>query len=369
MEGAEPFSSIEEGNSHLGWKAMKRGEVGAIVLAGGQGTRLGHPGPKGTFPISPVHGKTLFQLLAERVAAASRAARKPLPVALMTSPANHNATVAYFEERDFFGLEKGQVSFFSQTTLPFLDEKGDLFLDRKGRIAEGPDGNGGFAHHFFASGLAAEWERLGIKYLSILPIDNALADPFDPELTGLAVDGVDVAIKAIERVNPQERVGVLVSHHGRPNVIEYSEVSEELRLARMPEGRLRWPCANISLYCITLSFAKLLSQEDLPLHCAVKAAERLGISGEVERPERPWARKFEHFIFDMLPMANRVAAMMAPREMCFAPLKNAEGSDSVATAQAAMMERDRQLYRQKMGEEPPSGPIELPADFCYEGMK
>lgn len=312
-----------------GNQLLKEGKVGCVMLAGGQGTRLGFSGPKGMFPISPADNKTLFHLFAEKIAKARKDAGSRLPVALMTSPENHEQTVRFFEEHAL--LE--DVDFFMQTTLPILDERGQLLLDSHGEVIQGPDGNGAVFEAFIAAGVKEKWQKRGIEVVNFAPVDNPLADPFDPELIGyLDAGDYNLVVKAIFREDPKENVGVLVKRDGRVHVVEYTELPIAEKEARDERGILTHRCANITLLALRM---KDLNKYDLPLHLAHKAISEKNNP----TPLAPNAWKFEKFIFDIFPLIERIGVLVYPRRECFAPLKNLTGPDSVETVQKALEDR------------------------------
>lgn len=352
----------------LGQQLIQRGEVGCLLLAGGQGTRLQHSGPKGTYPISPFKHKSLFQLCAEKVRAASAWAHRPLQLAIMTSPDNDEETRDFFQQRHFFGLAPSQVSFFVQGSLPFLDAQGKLFLKTPSQVATGADGNGNSLLSFAASGLLKTWLNQGIKAMTIILVDNPLADPFDAELVGFHYQqNADMTLKCTEKTDPEEKVGVLVKQEGRCTVVEYSEMPESEKKARRSDGRLKHCCANLSLFCLSLRFIQKIVKEDhtLPLHKAWKAAQFVDEKGMPQCATKPNAWKFETFIFDWLMHAKKVAALIYPREECFAPLKNLSGPDSPETVRRALQERDRAVLQHLTGLPPPDFLFELPPEFYY----
>lgn len=361
----EPFLDFTEAGSSedkmLGQEFIAQGRMGCLIVAGGQGTRLHLDGPKGLFPISNITKKSLFQLFSEKIRAASKQVHRPLNAAIMTSPLNHAVTLTYFDAHALFGLKSRQLDFFMQSMLPFLDDKGNLFLEKKDTIAQGPDGNGSALHNFWMQGVASKWKELGIEYLNFVMIDNPLADPFDAELLGFHIRNKnDITVKCILKTDADEKVGVLVKQDGKVQVIEYTEMPEKERQKTKADGSLKHACANISLFCISLSFIeKLCSRRTpLPLHPAYKAAPSLD-----DKNNKAW--KFEHFIFDILPLADKVQALLYPREKCFAPLKNFSGADSPSTVQAALQLRDRQIYEELFRKQAPVEPFELAQDFYY----
>lgn len=353
-ETVDPFINFaHSGNQNdaiSGKKLIAEGLVGCLLIAGGQGTRLRFNGPKGLFPITPVMHKPLFQWFAEKVVAASKQSGKALPLAVMTSPLNHAATVSYFEENHYFGLQSDQIDFFSQEMLPLLDEKGNLFLESNETLAEGPSGNGTSLKSFVMKGIWEKWNRQGVRYLNYVLIDNVLADPFDAELIGFHQrNKSEITLKCTPRQDPIEKVGVVVCKKGKVHVVEYSEFPESEREARNPDDSLRHQCANLSLFCFNMDFIFSSTTKLLPLHNAFKA--------------NAW--KFETFIFDLLPYARDVSALLYPRSACFAPLKNYSGSDSPEMVQLALLEEMRRIAIKVTGVKPPERPFELSADFYY----
>ena len=337
--------AVEEGQARL-----QAGQMGCLVLAGGQGSRLNFNGPKGMYPVSLIKHKSLFQLLAEKVVAASHQAQTSLPLAIMTSPQNDQVTKDFFVENQRFGLSSSQLSFFSQKELPLLDASGHLFLESSCKIAQGPDGNGGSLKEFVHSGIWSDWVQRGIQYVNLIIIDNPLADPFDAELLGFhCQQAAEITLKCTEKKDPQEQVGLLVQQEDHSRVIEYSEIGEKEKQALDAKGQLQYRCANLSLFCLSMNFIQKVAAIELPLHRAWKKG----------------AWKFETFIFDILPYATKVAALLYPRETCFAPLKNASGDQSLQTVQAAIQSREREIIRRLTGIDPPLMPFELATDFYY----
>lgn len=350
-------SSREKGLKYIG-----QGKAGCLIVAGGQGTRLGWSGPKGAFPISVIKNKSLFQLFAEKILAASKRAGRKLPLAIMASPCNAEETKRFFAENSFFGLDPGQIDFFVQDTLPFLDDKGNLFLETPSQIAKAPAGNGLALKHFWDCGIGPKWEAQGIEILNYILVDNPLADPYDPELIGFHEQMKDeITIKCVKKTDPYEKVGVLVKDRRGVRVIEYSELSLEEKTDRDPHGELKHACANISLFCFQFAFIKknLPFFDAMPLHAVKKPAKSL-----YSKEMGAW--KFEFFIFDILPAAKQVHALLYPRERCFSPLKSLTGEGGVKTVRAALQNLDRLTFSEISGipADLPH-PFELAQDFYY----
>lgn len=360
-------------NKAYGKDLIKQGLMGCLIVAGGQGSRLRFEGPKGMFPVTPVMNKSLFQVFAEKVAAASRQAERPLYFAIMTSPLNHQETVDFFKQHQFFGVDPEQLAFFSQGMLPVLNQTGDLFLETPYCLAEGPNGNGSALEDFYRSGIWKDWYSKGIRYLNFVLIDNPLADPFDAELIGYqARVKSDVVLKCTIRRDAQEKVGVIAKQDGKVTVVEYSEMPEKEKTATLGDGSLQFPCANLSLFCFSMDFIQDVAEKkskEMPLHLAFKAVKYLDENGIFQNPEKPMAWKYEKYIFDVLSYSSNVSALLYQRENCFAPLKNFSGEDSLATVHEALQKKDQQVLADLTGGPITPLPLELSQDFHYPTPK
>lgn len=349
----EPFeeaaSEVNEKEQALGEQLFRNGSMGCLLVAGGEGTRLGFQGPKGTFPVSLIQKKSLFQIFSEKVLAASKLAQKPLQLAVMTSPQNDAETKKFFADHNFFGLSQNQVDFFVQGTLPFLDNESNPILEEDGSFAKGSDGNGSALKYFVKSGIWEKWKNLNIQFLNFVLIDNPLADPFDRKLLGFhAKQKADLTIKCIKRESAEEKVGLIVKKKGgEASVVEYSEAPEKVI------HDLKFSLANISLFCMNMDFVKEVSNKILPLHRAYKKANR----------DMAW--KFEYFIFDILPYAKKIMVLIYPTNLCFAPLKTREGPDGIDALQNKLLERDKIALSELTGRSPPNRPFELAQEFYY----
>ncbi|AGT64687.1 UTP--glucose-1-phosphate uridylyltransferase [Chlamydia trachomatis] len=349
--------------AQLGFQLLQRGKVGCVVLAGGQGSRLKFDGPKGLYPVSSVKKKPLYQLVAEKVAAASKWVGRPLPLAIMTSPLNHKQTFSYFATNNYFNLSPSQVDFFCQPLWPLLSLSGDLFLESEDRLSLGPTGNGCLSTLLQSSGIWDKWHQAGIEMVSVIPIDNPLALPFDRELVGFhAAEHNDVTIKTTLRQSAQEDVGVLIElAKQKIAVVEYSTLTTKERCAKTTEGDLTYKLANIGLYCLSMDFLAQTAYQPLPLYKANKHAKQLHPS---TTEKNAW--KFEEFIFDLFQYSEHSQAIVYPRHECFAPLKNYEGNHSPATVREAMRKREHALFtavtERKLS---PNTIFELEADFYY----
>jgi UDP-N-acetylglucosamine/UDP-N-acetylgalactosamine diphosphorylase len=332
--------------SEIGAEAISAGEVGVILVAGGSGTRLGYEGPKGAFPIGPVSSASLFQIHAEKIVALGRRHGTTIPLYVMTSPENHQATKTYFETNGRFGLK--HVRFFVQGQMPAVDcATGKVLLSAKDHVALSPDGHGGTLAALAAPGTGAtpscldEMRELGVRTLFYFQVDNPLVRVADPAFIGLHRDAsAELSFKVVERLSPDEKLGVVVMIDGRPQVIEYSDLSPELAARRVLEGQLELWAGSIAVHVLERAFIeRLVAQHRLPYHRAVKKVPFVDESGEFVKPAEPNAVKFEQFIFDALPLAELWTIVETERTCEFEPLKNALGPDSPATVHQRMSDQ------------------------------
>ncbi len=326
----------------LGKKLISAGKVAALVVAGGQGTRLGFDGPKGDFPISPIKGKTFFQLFAEYVAAASKKHGTVLPWYIMASSLNFSRIAEIFRANDYYGLDKNNVSIFEQGTLPNFSFDGRILLADKANLARSPDGHGGCFRALARSGALKDMKKRGIELISYWQVDNPLVNICDPLFIGLhTLDKAEMSSKALVKASPKERVGNFCLVDGRVTVIEYSDLPDDLAQKRKPDGSLVFEMGSIAIHIISASFVERLNAEgiSLPLHRAVKKIEHIDQSGNLVEPAKPNGIKLESFVFDALPLASKSIILETLREQEFAPTKNAIGVDSVETTRKMMVAR------------------------------
>jgi UDP-N-acetylglucosamine/UDP-N-acetylgalactosamine diphosphorylase len=321
----------------LGEELIRRRLTAFLTVAGGQGSRLAWEGPKGCFPISPIRGASLFQILAEKLLAARRRYGVPMPWYIMTSPLNHGQTRAFFAEHEFFGLPFGEVMFFTQALLPTLSMSGKLLLAEDGGLAMHPGGHGGTLDALRAHGLLESMRQRGIEELFYFQVDNPLVRVPDPEFVGFhRLAGSEMSSKVVPKAYPEEKLGVPGRIAGRPRIIEYSDLGREAMHTRRPDGRLRFAHGSIAVHLLNLRFLSGASLH-LPLHQARKKVDTLapGPAG-MSREERE-AIKLEKFIFDAIPFAANPQFLETEREEEFAPLKNAGGPDSIQTCRDGLI--------------------------------
>ncbi|MCC6833184.1 MAG: UDPGP type 1 family protein [Thermoleophilia bacterium] len=331
----EPGRARDLEAAEQGEAALREGRVAAVLLAGGQGTRLGFDGPKGDYPFGPVTGKTLFAQHAARIAAMRARYGAGLPWYILTSPVNDAQTRASFRDAGFFGLDPESVRFVVQGTLPAVDRgTGRVLLEAPGRLALSPDGHGGLLSALRRTGALDEMAVSGITTFFTFQVDNPLIRVADPVFLGHHLSaGADMSNLAVRKREPLEPVGLIASIDGRTGVIEYSDLPDELAHARDDAGDLLLWAGNIATHCIEVAFAWELTEGGLrlPYHRAVKRVPFVTPDGAAVIPDTPNAVKFETFIFDALPFAGASVTVEARREEQFSPIKNATGNDSPAT--------------------------------------
>jgi len=319
---------------------LRAGRVAVMVVAGGQGTRLGFDGPKGVFPLGPVTGRTLFQLQAQKIRGARRRSGAAIPWLVMTSDATDAATRAYFSAESYFGLPQGDVFFVRQGAAPALDFDGRLLLEATGRIAESPNGHGGAFQALADSGALDELERRGVTTISYYQVDNPLIQLADPVFLGLHDDaGAEMSAKVVRKIDPMEKVGVLALVDGKVGVVEYTEIDDAHRFAKDDGGDLVYWAGSVAIHALEVGFARRIAadaERHLPYHASAKKIPFVDAAGNAVKPNEPNGHKLERFLFDALPAAQRVALVEVAREDEYAPLKNAQGGDSPATARAAI---------------------------------
>jgi UDP-N-acetylglucosamine/UDP-N-acetylgalactosamine diphosphorylase len=324
----------------LGGRALEAGQVAVVLVAGGQGTRLGHEGPKGTFAIGAISGKSLFQFHAEKVLAIGRRYGARLPLYVMTSPDNDEATRRFFADHAFFGLHRDQVVFFQQGMMPVLDRQtGMPLLSDKHRLATSPDGHGGVVKALADGGHLSDLRRRGVEYIFYYQVDNPLVKVAEPAMLGYHIQaGAEMSLKVVRKLDPGEKMGVVVEVDGRTRLIEYSDLPTEVAQRRLADGSLEIWAGSIAVHVFNTTFLERLSGDglNLPYHRAIKSVPHLDQAGRRVEPAVPNAIKFEMFVFDALPLADKALVMETDRRQEFEPLKNATGDCSPDSVRRAM---------------------------------
>jgi len=327
-----------------GEELMKKNQVATFVVAGGQGTRLGWAGPKGTFPATPVKNKPLFGCFAEFIQAFQKRFSCTIPFYIMTSTANHADTVDFWKKNNYFGLSASNVILFSQDMLPAVGLDGKVLLETTGSLALSPNGHGGSLLALAKSGALADMARRGITQISYFQVDNPIVRCADPLFIGLHdLEKAQMSSKMLPKVAPKEKLGNFCLVDGKMSVIEYSDLPDELAEQRLANGQLRFLAGSIALHAIRRDFVEQINANGfaLPYHRAEKKVPCVNpVSGEPVKPEKPNAIKMETFVFDALPLANKSIVYETDRIDEFAPIKNAEGVDSNVSSRQITTQRN-----------------------------
>ncbi len=348
-EGDEKLQAKYADARALGEDLIRQGKVAAFTVAGGQGTRLGWDGPKGTFPATPIRKLPLFAVLAEYLLKVKAKYGRSCPWYIMTSPINDQPTQMFFEEHDYFGLDPADVMFFPQGMLPAFHKDGPhagkAILDSHSNLALSPNGHGGSLKALYTSGAIQDMRSRGIEQISYTQIDNPLVKVVDPLFLGLhAVDGCGMSSKMLPKAFPKEKLGNFCLVDGRVTVIEYSDLPDELAEQRTDDGQLRFRAGSIAIHAIRVDFVESLNTSGsgfgLPYHRAEKKVPYLDLdSGQRVEPETPNAVKLETFVFDALPLCEHSIVYETDRVEEFAPIKNASGVDSAESSRDIQIER------------------------------
>lgn len=328
--------SKEEFNTYKlkGEEIIKNGKYAVVTMAGGQGTRLGHNGPKGTFllNISP-KPKYLFEILADGIKRANKKYGVTINWYIMTSTENNDKTMEFFKEHDYFGYPSDKVKFFKQGNLPILDNNGKLLIDEKLDIKAAADGNGCIYKSIKNNGILNDMKKNNIKWIFIGSVDNVLLNMIDPVLLGLTIcEGNEIGSKSVVKRNPEEPVGVFCKKGNKPAVIEYTELPKEMAKEIDEDGELLFGESHIMCNLYSIDALEKISKNDLPYHSAYKKTKYMDESGNIINSEVPNSYKYETFIFDGFAFFDNISILRGRREEDFAPVKNAEGEDSPKTA-------------------------------------
>lgn len=321
----------------IGIQAIRDAKVGAVLLAGGQGSRLGFDHPKGMYNMGKTRDLYIFQCLIQNLKKVTDEAQAYVPLMIMTSEQNDAETRAFLAEHDYFGYSADNVHFFKQETEPAVGEDGKIFMKAPDQIVLSPNGNGGWFSSMQKAGLLNLVEEIGIQWLNVFAVDNVLQQIADPVFLGATIaSGCASGGKVVSKANPDERVGVLCLEDGKPSIVEYYEMTEEMRTLRNADGTLSYRFGVILNYLFRVDALMHTLGSDFPLHIAHKKIPHLDESGALVKPTEPNGYKFETLVLDMVHMQDSCLAFEVDRTREFAPVKNAEGVDSVATAQALL---------------------------------
>ena len=328
----------------IGMEAVKAGKLGAVLLAGGMGTRLGSDAPKGMYDIGISKPVYIFQRLIENLMKVVEKAGNYIQLFVMTSEKNHDATVGFFKEHDYFGYDKDYIAFFKQDMAPAADFDGKVYMEAKDSIATSPNGNGGWFLSMKKSGFLELVEKRGIEWLNVFAVDNVLQSIADPVFAGAVLEGgYSVGSKVIRKVNPQEKVGVMCTEDGRPSIVEYIELTEDMLTQRDENGEYAYNFGVILNYLFKVDKLVNLLERKLPYHKSAKKIPYINEAGELVKPEEPNGYKYEQFILDMIQMLDSCLPFEVVRGKEFAPIKNKTGVDSVESARELLKKNGIEL--------------------------
>ena len=335
LEAVE-VSDIEAGKEKflkLGLDAIRAGKVGAVLLAGGQGTRLGLDKPKGTLNIGVDRELYLFEQLFRNLMDVTDQAEAYVPMYIMTSNINHDDTVNFFEEHAYFGYPKDYVKFFVQEMVPACDYEGHVYMESDTEVAMSPNGNGGWFGSMVKAGLLEDIHARGIEWINVFAVDNCLQRIADPLFIGATIDsGCESGAKVVRKAAPDEKVGVLCTEDGRPSIAEYYEMTEEMATARKENGDLLYGFGVILNYLFSEKKLEEIADANMPIHVVEKKIPHIDTEGNTIKPEQPNGYKFETLVLDMVHMMKDCIPYEVVREREFAPIKNLHGVDSLDSA-------------------------------------
>lgn len=334
----------EEEFKAIGLEAIKAGKVGAVLLAGGMGTRLGSDDPKGMYNIGITKDVYIFQRLIENLMDVVKAADAWIPLYVMTSDKNHKATVRFLEEHAYFGYKEEYITFFMQEMAPAADYHGKVYMEEKWKISTSPNGNGGWYSSMHKWGIARKAQADGVEWLNVFAVDNVLQRIADPCFVGAVIqNGCAAGSKVVRKCAPDEKVGVMCLEDGRPSIVEYYELTEELMNAKDENGDPAYYFGVILNYLFKVADLEKIREKNLPLHVVEKKIPYLDEKGELVKPEKPNGYKFEQLVLDMIHELDSCLPFEVERNKEFAPIKNATGIDSVESARALCKENGIEL--------------------------
>ncbi|CDD35499.1 uDP-N-acetylglucosamine pyrophosphorylase [Roseburia sp. CAG:309] len=321
----------------MGCEAIRAGKVGAVLLAGGQGTRLGLDKPKGMLNVGVHKELYLFEQLIHNIMDVVRETGVWVPLFIMTSEKNNKDTVEFFKEKKFFGYNEEYVFFFVQQMAPSVSYDGKIYMEEKGRISASPNGNGGWFISMVRAGLLDTVKKLGVEWLNVFSVDNVLQKIADPVFVGAVLKhGCVCGSKVVAKADPYEKVGVLCLEDGRPSIVEYYEMTEEMIHLRDKQGKLLYNYGVILNYLFSVATLEKIMNENLPTHIVEKKIPYMDAEGNQIKPDKPNGYKFETLVLDMIHMMDNCLSFEVEREKEFAPIKNATGVDSLESARELM---------------------------------
>ncbi len=323
----------------IGVKAVQNGKVAAVLLAGGMGTRLGSDEPKGVYNIGLTKDVFIFQRLVENLLDVVNATGTYIHLFIMTSDKNDKATRGFFAEKDYFGYKPEFVHFFMQEMAPATDYEGRVYMESKFQISTSPNGNGGWFISLKNAGLLDVIHAEGIEWLNIFAVDNVLQRIADPVFIGATMEAhVNVGSKVVRKNAPDEKVGVMCLEDGKPSIVEYYELTDELMNAKDAKGAPAYNFGVILNYLFRVQALEDMFAAEMPVHIVEKKIPYMNESGELVKPEEPNGYKFEGLVLDMIHQLDSCLPFEVVRNKEFAPIKNKTGVDSVESARALCLE-------------------------------
>ena len=323
----------KEKYTKIGIEEIRQGKVAAVLLAGGMGTRLGSDHPKGMYDIGLTRPVYIFQRIIENMLDVVRQAEGWVRLFVMTSDKNHDMTVEFFEEKKYFGYNSDYVSFFIQDVVPASDYEGKAYMEEPWKISTSPNGNGGWFSSMNKCGLLDVIKKDGIEWINVFAVDNVLQRIAAPCFVGAVIDNGCVAgAKVVKKNSPDERVGALCLEDGRPSIVEYYELTDEMKAAKDADGNPAYDFGVILNYIFRTKELEMIMDRQLPLHVVEKQIPYMNEKGEHVEPETPNGYKYETLVLDMIHQVDNCLAYEVDRDKEFAPIKNATGIDSVVTA-------------------------------------
>ncbi len=338
---AMTLSEIEAQKDEIretGLRAIREGEAAAVLLAGGQGTRLGIDGPKGTLNVGQTRELYIFQCLVETLLKVKEEAGAWIPLLIMTSDKNDAATRAFFEEHDYFGYNKDYVFFFVQEMAPSTDYDGKVYLEEKNHISLSPNGNGGWFVSLKKAGLLKKIKEMGVEWLNVFAVDNVLQKMCDPLFLGATMQsGAPIGAKVVRKNAPDEKVGVMCLRDGHPSIVEYYDLTEDMMSEKNKDGELAYNFGVILNYLFHINALEETAGKNLPLHIVSKKIPHIDENGNYLKPEEPNGYKFETLVLDMIQMMDGCLVFEVDRSKEFAPIKNMHGVDSLDSAREMLI--------------------------------
>ena len=327
----------EDKYRETGLSAIRSGKVGAVLLAGGMGTRLGSDNPKGMYDIGVTKPMYIFERLIYNLMDVVRESGEFIHLFVMTSDKNHTATTTFFKEQNFFGYKEDYIHFFKQDMAPAATYDGKIFLEEPYKLATSPNGNGGWFSSMVNAGLLSDIKERGIEWINVFAVDNCLQRIADPMFVGATIAyGCESGAKVVRKAAPDERVGVLCTEDGKPSIAEYYEMTEEMATARKENGDLKYGFGVILNYLFSEKKLEQIADARMPIHVVEKKIPYMDVDGTFVKPEQPNGYKFETLVLDMVHMMDDCIPYEVVREREFAPIKNLHGVDSLDSARELM---------------------------------